>query len=242
MNKYIYIAIATFIAYMLKVLAGFGASLILMPVFSLVMDIKTATILACLGDVISSFLIFLKYRNHVKWKMLIRLTVFLFIGTFIGVTLFTKLDSSILKKFFGGFILIYIVLQVFISKTAHNKKKLNTLWSIPFGLLAGISGGIFNINGPFLVIYMNHACNSKSAIKANLIALFFVDSVWRSLLFLIKGNMTIDATTVFASAMLPMLILALSIGFKIDKKIKNKGYEFISKSLLFVTAVKMLAA
>lgn len=240
MAHYPAIVIATFLAYLLKVIAGFGASVVLLPILTIIMDIKTATVLASLGDVVSSAIIFTKWRKKVQWKLVLTIASSLFIGTFIGVTIFNKLDANLLKKCFGGFIVIYIMMQVLTSKITKRVKPFKPVFSIPFGLIAGISGGIFNINGPFLVIFMNQTESTKATIKANLIALFFIDSIWRTALFLIKGNITLDTGIVFSIAMLPTLILTIMYAFKLDKKINSKGYNFISRLILLLTGFRMM--
>ncbi|HOU75915.1 MAG TPA: sulfite exporter TauE/SafE family protein, partial [Candidatus Dojkabacteria bacterium] len=176
-NAPLLIVLSTILAYFLKVIAGFGASLILVPILSSSLDMKTATILACLGDIFSSGIIFKKFIKQVKWRVVFKVGIGLFIGTFIGVSLFTRIDAEILKKMFGLFILIYVALQVFDSLVLKKSRRIPLTTAPIWGLFAGITGGVFNINGPLLVIFMNNSLKNKNEIRANLMALFFIDSI-----------------------------------------------------------------
>lgn len=241
-NAPLLIVLSTILAYFLKVIAGFGASLILVPVLSSGIDIKTATILACLGDIVSSGIIFKKFIKQVKWKIVLKVALGLFVGTFIGVSLFTKIDAEILKRMFGIFIIVYVALQLFNNLVSKSKKHI-TLASAPiWGLFAGITGGIFNINGPLLVIFMNNALKNKNEIRANLMALFFIDSIWRGFLFLINGNITAIHAQTFSLIMLPTLLLTLLMAFKVDEKIKKKQYNSIYQIVLFLTGIRLILA
>lgn len=241
-NAHLLIVFSTVLAYFLKVIAGFGASLILVPVLSSGLDMKTATILACLGDIVSSGIIFKKFIKDIKWKIVSKVCIGLFAGTFIGVSLFTKIDAEILRKYFGLFILAYVLLQIFNKTVLKKRRKISTATAPIWGLFAGITGGIFNVNGPLLVIFMNNALKNKDEIRANLMTLFFLDSIWRGLLFLIKGNITLIHAQTFSLIMLPTLLLTLLMAFKVDEKIKKKQYNSIYQIVLFLTGIRLILA
>ncbi|MDD3647697.1 MAG: sulfite exporter TauE/SafE family protein [Candidatus Dojkabacteria bacterium] len=230
--------ISIFIAFILKGISGFGTSLILMPILSQFMDIKAAIVLSALADLLSSFSLALKFNKNILWKKVRLIGLGLFIGTLIGVNILNSLDSEILKKLLGIFIIMYVLLPFLISKLYSSKHK--TALGLFSGLAGGVCGGIFNTNGPPIIMYMSKVLKDKNTIRATLLSLFSMDSIWRVALYSYKGLITTSLLLQFAAFFLPSMIFGLYLSIKIDTKIKSGAYTKIVKGLLFASGVSML--
>jgi uncharacterized membrane protein YfcA len=108
------------------------------------------------------------------------------------------------------------------------------------GLIGGISGGVINTNGPAIYLYLNSVSFKKEVIRANLILVFFLDCLWRTGLYASKGLINIENLKIFLLLFLPLMLLGLFIGSKIDKSINSKGYAVMSKSLMVITAIRLI--
>lgn len=227
-----------FTAFFLKGLTGFGASLILMPFLSLFIDIKTAVVIACLADVSSSFIFMIKRRKNIKWLVVRNVGSGLAIGTLIGVNIFQKVDGSLLKRILGIFIISYIALPFLLKNVFKNTQK--GIFGTFAGFIGGICGGIFNTNGPPIVMYITKALKSKLNIRSTLLTIFFFDSVWRVSLYSFKGFIDSSIVKYYVLAILPSLLLGVYAAGKMDSKLKSNMYIKIVRALLFVTGLNMV--
>lgn len=230
--------VVTFIAYFIKGIAGFGPSLIVIPVFSLFIDIKDAVIIAALADVLSSFVLVVRGYQTIKWKIFKRVGIGLLTGTIIGVSLFKVSNTDLLKKILGIFILIYIFLP-FITKKL-SKKKFKKQSGVIFGFVGGICGGMINTNGPPVVIYISRIIKDRIYIRSTLAALFLVDSIWRVSLFALNDLITTGVVQFFFSRIVPTLLLGMFISFNFDEKFGSKVFSTIIRSVLLVSGLNLL--
>jgi len=233
--------IIAFFAYFVKGLAGFGPSLIIIPVFSLFIDIKQAIIIAALADLLSSGVLIGGSYKHINWKIFKRVGIGLLVGTLLGVSIFRSLDSSMIKRMFGILLLSYIVIPLFLSKLSTQINRLKGWFGgLISGFVGGICGGMFNTNGPPLLIYISTVLSSKESIRSTMLGLLFVDSLWRITLFVSKGFITSDVLQFFGFVIVPALLLGVYASFQVDKIMKNQHYLYLTRSLLFVLGMNLI--
>jgi uncharacterized membrane protein YfcA len=240
-HQFIIISVAvTVFAYFLKGIAGFGPSLIIIPVFSLFMDIKEAVVIAALADVVSSGILMVKTRQNVDWKSVKMVMGGLCLGTIIGVSILKWVNPSIMKKALGSFIVLYVILPFISAKIFTGEAKRKGLWGTVCGLIAGLCGGVFNTNGPPLVIYVTKLVKEKISVKATLFMIFFLDGIWRISLFFIKGLVTLDIIKYFGLFMLPGILFGINVSFIVDRKMNSQFYNRIIRGILFLSGLKLL--
>jgi uncharacterized membrane protein YfcA len=227
-------------AYVLKAITGFGTSLIIIPVLSVFFDLKTAIMIAAIGDVISNSILMIKDREKITFPKLKTLALGLFLGTFLGVSMLNIIDTNILRKFLAIFILIYIASQFFHFEIPVNNERSKNFLGYVFGVIGGICGGLFNTNGPAIYIYTNNVFKDKNIVKANMAILFLVDSIWRTSLYVSEGNIDFKMLSLFLIIILPSLLFGLAVGTYLDKKVEVTHFHKLSKTILFVSGLKLL--
>jgi len=232
--------ITTFLAYLIKGIAGFGPSLIVVPIFSIFIDIKDAVIIAALADFLSSLVLTIKGFKSISWKHTKRIGIGLLTGTLIGVSIFKAIDTIVLKKLLGAFILIYLISPYFTRNLFPKTRKINKFWGIILGLVGGVCGGLINTNGPPVVIYMNNVLNHKEQMRPTLAFLFLIDSIWRISLLALNNMISQDTINFFISSVIPTLLLGMFAAFHIDKKVCNKKYDAVIRSILLVSGLNLI--
>ncbi len=233
-------SIAIVIAYIVKSVLGFGHAMITVPGLSLIFSVQDAIIISALGDLVCNGILLYKERKSIKTSILKKIGPSLFIGAFIGVSIITNVNEPLLKKIMGGLILTYLIIHTFKPQIKLEKKWKKNVLGWTMGLIGGITGGLINTNGPAIYIYLNSVSMKKEVIKANLIIVFFSDCLWRTGLYASKGVMSTESLLMFGAFFLPLMIIGLVIGNKVDKLINSKNYTIISKGLMALTAVRMI--
>jgi len=237
---FIGIVVAIIIATTLKSITGFGTALLLMPLFSVVFNMRDAIAIMALVDLASNALILYRDSKHTTLSELKELSIGLLLGTTAGVMLLKFINVDSLKVLLGVFIFAYIVFQQFDLKFKMEKPKTKSILGYVFGFIGGIFGGLFSTNGPAVFVYIKSAFKKKKVLRANLVLIFFLDSVWRTGLLVASGQFSVKALLIFLLVTLPTLLFGIYIGGKIDKKIRSKHYSILSKGILFFSGIKLL--
>ena len=105
-----------------------GGGTILILILSVFMGIdqhiaQGANLIFFVPTSISSIFVTLKERL-INWKIGVPVSIFGVIGAIIGAKLSVKLDVSILKKFFGIFLLLIAIYEIYTLYKLKNKEKL----------------------------------------------------------------------------------------------------------------------
>ncbi|MBN1617927.1 sulfite exporter TauE/SafE family protein [Candidatus Dojkabacteria bacterium] len=234
------IAIVTIIAYILKALIGFGTAIIIMPILMYFFGPRDALVIGAFADLFSNVFLLKKEWTKIKEHPYLYLLPGLIIGTFIGVSILIRENDLFLKRLMGIAIILYIATQFLNIRIKIKKQEYKIIYGLFAGLIAGISGGLFNINGPPLVIYLNSVLDDKVEIRENLVILLIIDSLWRIFLLTINHQVSELSVSIFVPILIPSILIGFAIGSKIDQNLKTKAFKIISHIVLLVIGIEML--
>lgn len=146
-------AAAVLVAAFIKGAIGFGFPTLATPLLTLFTDVKTAVVVLILPNIVMDGVQFARRGAPLATvRRLAVLLVFGAAGTVLGTRLLVILSSRVVMLVLGGFILVFVVLNV--MRVALRVPAGWEPWlSPPMGLLAGIIGGVTNVPGTPLVIY-----------------------------------------------------------------------------------------
>jgi len=225
-------------AYFIKGLVGFGPSLLLVPILSLFVDFKSAVVIATMADISSGLIIVIKERKRIHLHKIFVIALGLMIGTLLGVSLFNLFSMHLLKRLYG-IMLIFLVLQSVIKKQ-HEPEVFHKVKAFFAGFLGGICGGLFNTNGPPIVMYLNKVVHDHKFLRSNISAIFAVDALWRGFLFWQQGLLATPLLKLYLALILPGLLVGLYLGNKSLEKINKKTVSSFIEMLLFTIGCGML--
>lgn len=123
--------------------AGFGGSLIILPVFSFIIGAKRAipilTIAWMMGNLSRAGFGY----KEIRWKPVIYFCAGALPAAILGARMFVELPSGLIMKAIGIFLLVVVSLRRFKIKYAIAEK-----WFIPFGALVGFLSAVLGSAGP----------------------------------------------------------------------------------------------
>ena len=164
-------------AYTFRGVTGFGSGLIAIPLLVLILPISIVIPTMVLLDFIASVSHSIKHREVAQWKAIYPLLPFTVIGVLIALFIFKTVDTNLLVKSLGIFILLFALYSLF-SPTPHRQG--GTLWAVPAGILGGMVGTLFGTGGPFYVIYLQLRHLDKATFRATVATIFMIDGGWES--------------------------------------------------------------
>uniref|UniRef100_A0A831Z057 Probable membrane transporter protein n=1 Tax=candidate division WWE3 bacterium TaxID=2053526 RepID=A0A831Z057_UNCKA len=224
-----------FFAEILGTLAGFGSSMILIPLAALFIDVKTAIAVVGLfhffGQVVDLFL----WGRYVDWRITILFAGFGVIFSFLGAALITVLPSQTVLLILGMFLVAYAAASLWGKKLTLPKSNLSIL---SIGGAVGFFAGLTGTAGAMRTAFLSTLGLAKANFlgTSNAIA-FFVDFT-RVTVYAGSGILKFDLP--FWAAVLGVSILGSLIGRKVVLRIKEKTFYRVVSAALLLAGLKFI--
>lgn len=230
------VALIIFLATIFRSAFGFGESLIAVPLLALVMPLQVAVPLSVLISVTIAGFVVAQDHKKIHFKSAGGLIIYALIGIPMGLWLLVHLPEFQVKLLLG---LVIIVFAAYLL-TGSRLKELtqdSQWWLFGCGLLSGILGGAYGINGPPLVIYGAKRRWSAQHFRATLQAYFLVASLTGIIAYWFNGLLT-KVTFHYYLWTLLVLVPAVLLGRWINSRMQ--GDKFFKYSYFVLLCLGML--
>ncbi len=211
-----------FIATILRSAFGFGESLIAVPLLALWLPLNVAVPLSVLVSITIAAIVVVQDWNKIHFRSAGGLTAFTLIGIPIGLWLLVKIDEHLVKAVLGVVISLFAV-YLLLGRQLKELKKDSLGWLLGCGLLAGILGGAYGINGPPLVIYGAKRRWSAQHFRATLQGYFLVASIAGMIGYWLAG-LLVPVVLHYYLLCLPVMIPAVFIGRMINHRLNSESF------------------
>lgn len=182
---YLIIIIMTFLAGIVQGVTGFGASIVMMMAFPSIFLLTQA---AGINTAICLFLnitnVYL-YRKYVKFQTIIPPAILYIITCSFVISMSTKLDATMMKKVFGGFLILLGIYYLFLNKKTPSKLSLPV--SIFCIVISACCDGLFGIGGPLMVLYYMSKTKGTHEYIGTISTFFLVNCFYNTIFRLYKG-------------------------------------------------------
>lgn len=218
-------------------MTGFGFGLVAMPLLLLLMDIKEASALTVLLNLIVCGMTFFSIRAHFRFRQGLGLVAGACIGVPVGVYALVRLDEALLLRILGGVMLLFAGNELILvrGRPIHLSPRLG----LPMGVVSGGLTGAFGMGGPPAVAFTYSQPWSKEQIVAMLQVVFGVSTLLRLLLL---GTAGFLATPLLITALwsLVPLVLAIALGQKLFSRISQPVLKKATFVFLGAMGIKYL--
>ena len=175
-------------------------------------------------------------RKFVKWTIILKFSLLIPLGVYIGLEIFRNVDADDIKNLIGLFIIIALVLQ--------NLKSIRNIiitsnWYYLVGFLTGILNILVGVIAPLLAVIIKHSLNEKKSIVGTLGYFGFVGNFTKIIGFSLIGFTFIEYIDTFL-LMIPATLLGSRIGQYLLDKISNKFFFYIFQVILIALALRLL--
>lgn len=207
-----------------------------MPLLVLVLPIQVAAPLVALVGGLAELLLLLKYRAAFNLRAVSVLIVASIFGIPIGVYGLSWVDEGVVTAVLG----IIVVAYALYALIGFNPPALaHRGWALAFGFVAGILGGAYNTSGPPVIIYGSCRRWPPAEFKSNLQGFFLVTSITVIFTHFLSGNVTAVVWYNFFIAV-PAILLALGIGFRLDKYVDPHRFRKLVLVVLVVLGLVLI--
>lgn len=231
------IAAILIVAYFIRGITGFGSGLISVPLLALFLPLTFVVPLILLLDFTASLVIGGVNHHHVRWRELLILIVPSVIGVVIGTHLLVNLAQAPMLIVLAIFVFLFALKSLL---NIHGDTPISQAWAIPAALTGGTVGGLFGTGGPPYVIYLSHRIHDKSALRATLSALFFIEGLTRIITFLVAGLLMSREVWVAYFFGLPVVLGMLFLGGRVHHGLSAAHMARLLGGLLLVASLSLL--
>lgn len=231
-----------FFSHIIKGATGFANALIAIPLLSLLMDIRFVVPMFLLFDFPSSGMIAWKERKFIQWKEVGTVFIGVFIGTLIGAYLLISLATDILKPVFGLVVIgfgLHIATRKNPIEGGRWGRGRGKMLGVISGFLAGITGGMFGMDGPIVVLYLSHQLQ-KAMFRATLVSIFLLGSFWRGSLYIYGGILELEQA-ILALGLVPFLICGVIVGSRFHNHLSQRQFSILIGSILVIAGILLIS-
>ena len=222
----------------LNMVCGFGFGVVCMICLPAVMGSATGpTALINILTLFQSAYLTWCYRQHVRWRMLVAPLIAYFCTSLPAVRLAVVLDTGVMEKLLGAFLLALSIYFIFIAKNV--RMKANTRNGLIAGGAGGVMSGMFAVGGPPPGLYFSATTEKKEEYLATIQAYYMLSSVYVVALRVVNGIVTpyvFGCTAVGGAG----LVLGILLGGTIFKRVKVDFIRSAMYCMMAVSGVVML--
>jgi uncharacterized membrane protein YfcA len=212
---------------------GFGEALIAVPLLALMMPVEVAAPIAVLVSITVAAIVIAQDWRAIHFRSAVHLVLATVVGTPMGLLLLTAAPQRLVKMLLAVCIIGF---SSFMLSGARRVALGSTRATWTFGVLAGVLGGAYGMNGPPLVIYGTLRGWSPQHFRATLQGYFLP----ASLLVLAGYAMTglwVPAVTRGYLFALPGVLVAIPLGRRINRRLDPRRFLRYVHAGLIVTGI-----
>lgn len=232
----VWIVAIVFVAAVLQALTGFGFALVVMPLATLVLDLKTAAPLIALAALTANTVNVIRFHRAVDLGEVARLGAASALGIPVGIWALAHVDELAINRTMGVILLIYAA-NALLRPAA--RRRLARGWAYPTGFVAGCLGGAYNTPGPPVVVYGSLRQWPKDEYRAIVQTFFFINGVLVVSSHLLARHVVPRVWMLYAWAA-PALLLGLWTGARLDRHVDQERFRTLVTALILVLGVSLL--
>jgi uncharacterized membrane protein YfcA len=232
------ILIVVFFAIFTQSIAGFGMTLVAMPILGIYYDLKIISPLIALVGIVAKIMLLLKYGYVFNFQVMWRLTLASLIFVPLGVGALDLMDKKLALGVLGVIVLGYAVYSL-LNSSVH--LKIHEYWAFFFGAIAGFLGGAFNASGPPVVVYASAHRWQPEEFKSNLQGYALVNGIFIAVNHHLRGNIDAELWRIFLYT-IPVALLGVWVGVSLDRYINPELFRKIILWLLIILGARLILA
>lgn len=167
---------------------GFGYAVTVMALWPLFLPYKTALVVELAAAMFLCVAIAVRYWRFVNWRQLLAPGGAALVTNWLGLQIMDGAPDTVLRRLLGAALMALAVYFLFFSERLKIRPTLAA--GLIAGGVAGLTGGLFSIGGPPIVVYYLAAFPDKREYTATTQMFFILTSLWLLGQHLWMGNVT----------------------------------------------------
>lgn len=220
-----------FVATLVRSTFGFGESLVAVPLLALVIPLEIAVPLGVMISILVAAIVVIQDHGQIHFQSAKWLILFALLGIPLGLLILLCANPFAVKLGLGGLVTAYSTYALVTKRKLHLEHD-SRAWLFACGVMSGVLGGAYGINGPPLVLYGNLRRWTAQQFRATLQAYFLPASVLGATGFAINGLLGWTVLRYFALC-LPVIVPAVFLGRHLNRRLQGaRFFRYVHAGLI----------
>jgi uncharacterized protein len=231
----VFLVVVTFFAAMIQALAGFAFALIMMPIVTMILGVRTAAPLVAVTALTLYAVNLFRYHESLNLRELWRLGAAAVAGVPVGILVVANARESLVKVVLGVILIGYGLYGV---TRPSPRRPCSARWAYLAGFMSGSLGGAYNTSGPPLAVYGALRQWPKDEFRAGLQSLFFVSGALTVISHAVANHLTASILWLYAWTP-PGLLLGILAGGWVDRYVDKERFRLLVLVLILALGLSL---
>ena len=214
---------------------GFGESLVAVPLLALVVPLEVAVPLSVMLSVLVAAIAIVQDREQIHLRSAAWLISSALVGIPLGLGVLVYADPFVTRLVLGGLIMAYGAYSLVVQPRAQLPHD-HRMWLVVCGVISGVLGGAYGLNGPPLVVYGNLRRWTPQQFRATLQAYFLPASLLGLAGYAARGLVDMHVLRMFALC-LPVTLPAVFVGRWLNRRFAAASFfRYVFAGLIAIGA------
>lgn len=234
------IALLTLLAAgIIKGAIGSGVPVLVVPVFTMLYDVKLAIAVLVVPNLLSNLLQVWQYRRHLlPIRFLAAFSIAGALGIILGTWGLVVLSPKLLSLGVAGAIVLYLIIKLTRRRLVLSYALASRI-VIPVGLLGGILQGAAGMSAPASITFLN-AMKLERPVFIGSISVFFVALTCVQIPALLKADILTMQRSLYSVIALGIILMAMPLGAYLGNRMPHRWFDNLIMLLLTGIALKII--
>ena len=235
---YLQIGMVLFCATVVVRVAGFGSSLVAMPLIVPLITVPIASPVMALFNVANFAVVISQYWRELTFKDIWRNIVGAILFIPLGIWILFLIPEDVLRFSLGAFVITYAIYRLL---NLPFPKLKNPNWGWVAGMVAGITSGAFTLGGVPTVIYADTQDWEPDHFRLNMFTFFLITGIASTIIRFFAGQITWQVVAYWAFS-LPFMVAGLYVGTRLAKRVNREQFRRLVLVLLIVLGGRLIGS
>ncbi|MDG1935789.1 MAG: sulfite exporter TauE/SafE family protein [Paracoccaceae bacterium] len=232
----LWIALAAFVAGIVRGFTGFGTAMIFLPVAGTFLPPIAALTVLTVMDFFGPIPLLSKAVKDARQNDLVRLLIPMALILPAALWLLSYADPQIFRYLVSSLAICLLLCLIF---GLQYKGKVTTPMLVSIGVFSGVTGGFLGMPGPPVILFYMAGPYRAAVVRANtLLFLFSFDALFIMIIY-VFGFMEMEAVFLGLAMVVPIVTGNL-VGAKFFNPEKERVYRFVAFCIIAISAIKGL--
>lgn len=217
---------------------GFGFASFSVPLLTVVLNPRSAIVLAVILGGMTVFWVGWHHRRHIDRTLLVGWLLGGLLGVPLGLMVFIRLNDKLLQALITiGIVVVLATRQV--RSPEPSTVNVSMRGSVVSGIPAGIMAATSSLQGPAVALYSTWIGLRKDPMQATMAAFGALISISVMIGFLFTGQISesIGELVIFC---VPILTLGVWLGLRVNSRMSDRHFAYTIQILLIVMSILMV--
>ena len=206
---------------------GFGFGIFIMTALPFLMpSYAEAVTLSGILSLTSSTVVMLKYLKYVSWKRILPILAAFLVMSALAVFMLERIEGRTMRIILGLILILLSLYFCFFKERLQKVIKPTSGWQIGSGVISGVMGGLFGMQGPPVVLYLINSEPDKNHYMGMIQTYAVLTNVIMLVTRACNGYLTIAVGTAYLYSITGLVVGVLA-GNWAFKRLPDKLFAYI---------------